>query len=91
MHSNDVPKVCKNIVLLPGDHIRSKGEIFKVTEKEMYFCKCENIPCEHAYKTTYKIESLQTRKKYQITQHYINQKFAAGEIEETSYYKGKWN
>lgn len=91
MPSSDVPKDYKNIVMLPGDYFKSKIEIFQVKEKEIFFCKCEKMPCEHLEKTTYNIESINTRKRYQVNQQYINEKFAAGEIQETSYYKGKWN
>lgn len=91
MPSSDAQKDCKNIVLLPGDFVRSKTEIFEVKEKEMFYCKCEKMPCEHAYKTLYRIESVNTRKQYQVTQQYINEKFAANEINESTYYRGKWN
>lgn len=90
MPLSDAQKVYKNIVLLPGDYFKSKTEIFQVKEKEMFYCKCEDMPCDHLYKTTYRIESVNTRKQYQVTQKYINKRFASKEITETSYHKGQW-
>lgn len=91
MHSSDAQRVFRP--LLPGDHIRnSKNEIFRVAEKEVYFCKCKPLRChEHADRTTYLLESVNTRKRYEVTQQYLNEKFAANEIQETLYHRGKWN
>lgn len=79
--------------LLPNDHLKNtNGEIFRVIDKEQRICSCKELRCHrHAPDTKYTIESVNTRKKYQITQEYINQKFEKNEISETTYYRGKWN
>lgn len=78
--------------LLPNDHLKNaKGEVFKVKEKEQRICSCKELRCHvHAPFTKYVLESVNTRKIYEVTQEYINEKFEKNEIVETIYIRGTW-
>lgn len=73
----------------------SNGEIFQVKEKTTYFCKgctCQNYTtCQKAKEMSgYVLESVQTRKLFEVTQAYVLDKFEKGEIKEVTYTKGQW-
>lgn len=80
----------------PDNYLRGKdGEIFQIKEKTTYFCKsctCQRYStCQKSKEMSgYILESVQTRKVFEVTQAYVLDKFEKGEINEVTYTKGQW-
>lgn len=77
----------------PNDYLAdNNGTIFQIKSKLTYLCKCEKTHCEeHRHLSSYELEAVQTRKRYELDQAYITQKYLNHEIHEATYTKGKWN
>lgn len=80
----------------PDDYLaNSSGEIFQIKEKTTYFCKkceCKKLTkCRTSQeKSGYVLESVQTRKVFEVTQAYVVDKIESGEIKEVTHTKGQW-